>query len=97
MLCLFIATSCEDKEAIQKNEELRVQIVELEKKIGLMEIEAGEDPGDQSVHLKHANEELAKALKTLESLDDEKTALEEQQKQLVKEFRAYQQKYQVKE
>jgi outer membrane murein-binding lipoprotein Lpp len=93
-ICLF--SSCEDKAMIQKNEELRKQVSELEKEVDLLEINAGDDPGDQTAAIERANTELTTALGELEKLDGEKVKLEDAHTKLEKEFRIYQRKYQIK-
>jgi len=94
-LACFLFTSCEDKALVKKNEDLRLQLSEVEKKADLMEINAGEDPGDQTEALKKVNGELRKALSKLEELDDEKEELEKKQKALEEELRRYQKKYRI--
>ena len=91
----FLFSSCEDEELVKKNEELRVQLSELEKKADMAEINAGEDPGDQTEAVKKVNEELNQALSKLEELDNEKTAIEKQQSVAEKELRDYQSKYRI--
>lgn len=80
---------------MQKNEDLRVQLNELEKKADLMEISAGENPGDQSAALDKVNVELRSALKELESLDNQKDELEKKHRELEKQLRSYQKKYRI--
>jgi len=93
---VFACSSCEDKALIQKNEKLRLEISELEKEVSYLEIEAGEDPGDQSAAIEQTNKNLTKALKELEELDDERMEQEQAHTKLEKEFRDYQRKYQIK-
>lgn len=89
-------SSCEDKALIQKNEELRKRVSELEKEVDILQINAGENPGDQTASIKQANKDLAKALGELEQLDAEKEKLEEAHAKMEKELRDYQRKYQIK-
>ncbi len=89
-------SSCEDKALVQKNEQLRQQVSELEKEVDLLEINAGENPGDQSKAIKQANDELRSALGELEKLDDEKGKLDAAHVKLEKDLRNYQKKYQLK-
>lgn len=88
-------SSCEDKELIQKNEELRLQLSEIEKKADIAEINAGQDPGDQTEALKKVNEELSQTISKLDTLDKEKEAIEKKQAELEKELREYQGKYRI--
>lgn len=98
-LCLalfcFAVTSCEDKALVQKNEDLRLQLSELEKKVDLMEINAGKDPGDQTAALNKVNGELRKALAELKALDDQKAELEKKHRELEEQLRRYQKKYRI--
>lgn len=87
--------SCEDKELVRKNEELRQRVAELQKKVDILKIEAGEDPGDQTQEIKRVSEELRKALAKLEELDGERDKLEAVHAAKEKEFREYQRKYPV--
>ena len=88
-------SSCEDKALVQKNEDLRQRVSELEKEVDLKQVNAGENPGDQTSALKQANVNLTKALGDLEKLDDEKVKLEAAHAKLEKELRAYQKKYRI--
>ena len=88
-------SSCEDKELVKKNEELRQRVSELEKKVDLMQINAGENPGDQTAALKKANAELSRVLGELKELDNEKVTLEATRTKLEKELHAYQKKYRI--
>ncbi|BDS05798.1 hypothetical protein NT6N_08380 [Oceaniferula spumae] len=94
-LAAFALTSCEDKELVKKNEELRLQLSELEKKVDLMEINAGEDPGDQTAALNKTNSELRKAMAELEALDNEKDELEKKHAKMEEELRKYQKEYRI--
>ena len=94
VLCTL--TSCENKALVQKNQELREQLTDLEKQVSLLQISAGKDPGDQTAALKKANDELVKALEQLEQLDDERESLEESCAKTEKELRAYQKKYTIR-
>lgn len=89
-------TSCEDKALVQKNEQLRQRVSELEQEVGLLEINAGENPGDQTQAIKQANDDLGRALAELAKLDGEKEKLEASHVKLEKDFRDYQKKYQLK-
>ena len=95
-MSLVAFSSCEDKALIQKNEKLRVEVSELEKEVSYLEIQAGEDPGDQSAAIEQTNKNMTKALEELERLDDERVKQEQAHKELEKEFRDYQKKYQIK-
>ncbi|MCP5535295.1 MAG: hypothetical protein H7A51_03560 [Akkermansiaceae bacterium] len=94
---VFLLTSCEDKALVRKNEDLRKQVSELEEQVGLLEMEIGEDPGDQTALISEANSALKKALEQLEQLDNEKMDLEASHEKLEKEFRDYQKKYPINE
>lgn len=95
-ICVVAFSSCEDKALIQKNEKLRVEISELEKKVSMLEVEAGEDPGEQTELLKQSNEALRLKMEELEKLDAEKERLESEHVKLEKDFREYQGKYKIK-
>ncbi|MFK7909267.1 MAG: hypothetical protein AB8F34_01555 [Akkermansiaceae bacterium] len=88
-------TSCEDKALVQKNEQLRQKVNELEKEADIAKLSAGEDPGDQSEAIKTTSTEHQKTLAKLEELDAEREKLEKELVQKEKEFRAYQKKYPV--
>lgn len=89
-------TSCEDEILVKKNLELRQQLSDLEKKVDILEINAGEDPGDQTLGLKKANAELAKALEDLKRLDAEKEKLEKSRAAMEKDLRDYQKRYKIR-
>jgi cell division protein FtsB len=89
-------SSCEDKALVQENEQLRQRVSELKKEVDLLEINAGENPGDQTHAIKQANDDLGRALAELEKLDDEKEKLETAHVKLEKDLRDYQKKYQLK-
>jgi len=93
---VFSLASCEDEVLVKKNQDLRQQLSELEKKVDMLEINAGEDPGDQAVELKIVNEAVAKALVQLKEQDEEKEALEKEHAEMEKKLRAYQRKYQIR-
>ena len=95
VLACFFFISCEDKELVKKNEELRVKLNETKKQADLMEINAGEDPGDQSGEIAKVNEDLTNTLNKLKELDQQKEAVEEKQRVLEEELRAYQKKYRI--
>ncbi len=95
-LACVLFSSCENKELVEKNEELRVKLSELVKKADLAEINAGEDPGDQTEALTKVNAELAQTLSQLEQLDNERDAIEKKQIELEKELRTYKSKYRIK-
>lgn len=94
-LCLLLASSCEDKALVKKNQELRERISELEKEVDVLQINAGEDPGDQTEAIEKANKELRQALAELEKLDAEKEQFEADHAKMEKELREYQKKYRV--
>lgn len=96
LLPFGLLTSCEDEALILKNKELRQELNELEKQVDLLEINAGEDPGDQTEKLKRANEELAKAMEELQELDAEKEKLEASHAELEEDLREYQRKYKIR-
>lgn len=89
-------SSCEDKALTQKNEQLRQRLSELEREVDLLEIGAGENPGDKTQEVKRVNDDLGRALAELEKLDHEKERLETAHAKLEKDFRDYQKKYQLK-
>ena len=93
---LGMISSCEDKAMVQKNEELRQRVSELEKEVDILQVNAGENPGDQSSSINRANKELTTALSELEKLDGEKEKLEETHAKMEKDLRDYQRKYQIK-
>lgn len=88
-------SSCEDKALIQKNKELRQQLSELDRKVDILEVNAGEDPGDQTKALQTANAELSEAMERLKELDGEKERLEATHMKMEKELRDYKRKYQI--
>ena len=90
--------SCEevDEALVKKNQNLRQKLSEIEKKVDILEINAGEDPGDQTVALKKANDELAKALEALKQQDEEKEKLEKAHAKMEKDLRDYQKKYRIR-
>ena len=88
---------CEDKALIQKNDDLKVEISELEKELDTLKIEAGEDPGDQSAKLESANESLAAELEKLKALDEQVEKLEAERIKLEEEMLAYKKQYKIKE
>ncbi|MDG0993800.1 MAG: hypothetical protein P8O22_03605 [Akkermansiaceae bacterium] len=90
-----IFTSCEDKALVEKNEQLRQRVSELEKEAEILKISAGEDPGDQTNAIKETGDELRKTLIKLEELDAERQKLEQAQTRQEKGFRDYQRKYPV--
>ena len=87
--------SCEDKALVQKNEQLRQRVSELEKEVDILKINAGEDPGDQTEAIKATSESLRKTIAKLEELDGEREKLEQIHTAKEKEFRDYQRKYPV--
>ena len=88
---------CEDKALIQKNDDLKVEISELEKELDTLKIEAGEDPGDQSAKLESANTSLASELEKLKALDEQVEKLEAERIKLEEEMLAYKKQYKIKE
>ena len=96
MSIIVLLSSCEDKALILKNKDLRQRLSELERKVDILEVDAGEDPGDQTEAIKTANAELSTALKKLKDLDDEKERLEATHLKKEKELRNYKKTYQIK-
>lgn len=88
-------TSCEDKALIQKNKELRQELSGLERKVDLLKLSAGEDPGDQTEAIKVANTELSDALEQIKTLDGEKERIEAAHEKMEKDLREYKKKYQI--
>ena len=95
MSIIVSLSSCEDKALIEKNKELRQQLSELDKKVDILEVNAGEDPGDQTKALQATNAELSEALERLKELDGEKEQLEAAHLKMENELRAYKKKYQI--
>ncbi|NWK56919.1 hypothetical protein HW115_14945 [Verrucomicrobiaceae bacterium N1E253] len=93
--CVLLVSSCEDEQLVAENQKLRQELSDLEKKVDLLKINAGEDPGDQTAAIKKANEELEQAMETIKRLDEEKAELESKHAAAEKDFRDYQKKYRI--